>query len=65
MQRAAVALCATRRRACRLPALPLLCVMGKEVHAMMLDMTAQLAPMLWVMLGTMVLATAALLLSHE
>ena len=38
---------------------------GKEVQRMALDMTAQLAPMVWGMVALLMVATFSVLLSHE
>ena len=39
--------------------------MAQEVTTMALDMTAQLAPMVWGMVALMVVASLSILLSHE
>lgn len=38
---------------------------GQEVTKMALDMTAQLVPMVWAMVGLMVVSAVSVLLSHE
>lgn len=39
--------------------------LGQEVMTMALDMTAQLAPMLWGMIGLMVISTVSLFVAHS